>query len=210
VTAPPTDSDEQPWRQLLRDALAQPLLWYVRRRHLPIPTNTAGTAVSANSVVVSEPRGLTRLMSTDASLSDGMRRLRSVNVPEVATLSRRLTERRFVDNPALLRSIVARAAGSAGTTPSAAAAVAALGATTDPALGKGLALLTAQSGALARTLNSDRIVEAGVLPEIDRLARDVPPNRLAELATELRNAVKANEDIEANLADLRRRLVSRP
>jgi hypothetical protein len=149
-------------------------------------------------------------MSTDASLSDGMRRLRSVNVPEVATLSRRLTERRFVDNPALLRSIVARAAGSAGTTPSAAAAVAALGATTDPALGKGLALLTAQSGALARTLNSDRIVEAGVLPEIDRLARDVPPNRLAELATELRNAVKANEDIEANLADLRRRLVSRP
>jgi hypothetical protein len=210
VTAPATDSDEQPWRQLLRDALAQPLLWYVRRRHLPIPTNTAGTAVSANSVVVSEPRGLTRLMSTDASLSDGMRRLRSVNVPEVATLSRRLTERRFVDNPALLRSIVARAAGSAGTTPSAAAAVAALGATTDPALGKGLALLTAQSGALARTLNSDRIVEAGVLPEIDRLARDVPPNRLAELATELRNAVKANEDIEANLADLRRRLVSRP
>jgi hypothetical protein len=210
VTAPATDSDEQPWRQLLRDALAQPLLWYVRRRHLPIPTNTAGTAVSANSVVVSEPRGLTRLMSTDASLSDGMRRLRSVNVPEVATLSRRLTERRFVDNPALLRSIVARAAGSAGTTPSAAAAVAALGATTDPALGKGLALLTAQSGALARTLNSDRIVEAGVLPEIDRLARDVPPNRLAELATELRNAVKANEDIEANLADLRRRLVSTP
>jgi hypothetical protein len=210
VTAPATDSEEQPWRQLLRDALAQPLLWYVRRRHLPIPTNTAGTAVSANSVVVSEPRGLTRLMSTDASLSDGMRRLRSVNVPEVATLSRRLTERRFVDNPALLRSIVARAAGSAGTTPSAAAAVAALGATTDPALGKGLALLTAQSGALARTLNSDRIVEAGVLPEIDRLARDVPPNRLAELATELRNAVKANEDIEANLADLRRRLVSTP
>jgi hypothetical protein len=182
----------------------------VRRRHLPIPTNIAGTAVSANSVAVSEPKGLTNLMHGDAPLTDRMRRLRSVNVPEVATLARRLTERRFVDNPALLRSIVARAAGAEGTTPSASTAVAALGATTDPALGKGLALLSAQSGALARTLNSDRIVEAGVLPDIDRLARDVPPARLGELAADLRNAVKANEDVESNLADLRRRFVVTP
>jgi len=71
-------------------------------------------------------------------------------------------------------------------------------------------MLGAESGALNRTLKSDRIVEAGVLPDIDRLARDVPADRLPELATELRNAVKTGENIGANLTDLRRRFVPTP
>ena len=71
---------------------------------------------------------------------------------------------------------------------------------------QGLALLTEESGVLAHP-DSDRIVESGVLPEVDRLARDVPKARLPELATELRTAMKAGENISDNLAELRRRFV---
>jgi hypothetical protein len=208
ASAPP--AEEEPWRQLLRSALNRRLFWYVRRRHLPIPTNIAGRAVSANSTTVSDPRRLLDLMNTDAPFAERMDRLRAANVPELNALTRRLSDRNIVDNPALLRSLVARAAGPEGSAPTSADAVAALAATTDPALGKGLALLTDESGNLARTLNSDRVVETGVLPDVDRLARDVPRERLPELATELRTAVKAGENISENLATLRRRFVLTP
>ena len=207
---PRPDNDEQAWRQLLRSALGSPMLWYIRRRHLPIPTNIAGTAVTADHPSRIDTRGFLEIVAGNASLSERIGRLRSIEAPEVATLTRRLVEPRFVDNPALLRSIVARAAGAEGAAPSAADAVAALAATTDPNLGTGLARLGEESGALTRTLNSDRVVETGVLPTIDRLARDVPAARLPELATDLRNAVKSGEDIEANLVDLRRKFVPTP
>lgn len=210
ATPPPSDGAERPWQQVLRNALTNSLLWYVRRRHLPIPTNVAGTSVDSTSGTVLQPRELARLITGDAPLNDRIGRLRSIKVPEVATLSRRLAARRFIDNPALLRSIVARAAGPEGAAPSPSAAVAALAATTDPALGKGLEALAKESAALGRTLNSDRIIEAGVLPEIDRLARDAPADKLSDLATELRRALKANEDIDANLAALRRKFVPTP
>ena len=205
ASAPP--AEEEPWRQLLRNGLNQRLLWYVRRRHLPIPANVAGASVSADSSGLADPRRLIGLMSTDAPLAERIGRLKSIDAPELNGLTRRLTERRFVDNPALLRSLVARAAGPEGTAPAAADAVSALAATTDPALGKGLALLAEESGILARTLHSDRVVESGVLPDVDRLARDVPKERLPELVTELRTAMKAGQDINENLADLRRRFV---
>ena len=132
VILPAPPAEEEPWRQLLRTALNQPLLWYVRRRHLPIPTNVAGSAVAADNAIISDPRRLFDLMSTDPQLTDRVNRLRSIEVPEVDGLTTRLAERRFVDNPALLRSIVARAAGPEGTAPTAADAVTAPAATTDP------------------------------------------------------------------------------
>jgi hypothetical protein len=205
AAAPPTE--EEAWRQLLRAGLSQRLLWYVRRRHLPIASNVAGRVVSADSIAMADPRALIELMKTDAPLAERVTRLRSIDVPEVNTLTRRLSERRFVDNPALLRSLVARAAGAEGTSPTSTDVVIALAATTDPALGKGLAMLTEESGTLARTLNSDRIVESGVLADIDRLARDVPAERLPELVTELRTAVKSGEDISDNLVTLRRKFL---
>jgi hypothetical protein len=210
IVAPTADEDERAWRQLLRSALDRRVLWYVRRRHLPIPTNIAGSAVSADHPTIADPRRLTGLIGTDAPLGERIERLRAIGTPEVATLTRRLAERRFVDNPELLRSIVARAAGSEGSTPSPADAVAALAATTDSALGRGLEMLGAGNAVLTRTLKSDRLVEAGVLQDIDRLARDVPAERLPDLATELRNAVKAGENIGANLTELRRKFVPTP
>lgn len=52
---PPLTAPEDPWRRLLRDALQEPLLWYVRRRYLPIPSNIAGVAVSATTVGTGKP-----------------------------------------------------------------------------------------------------------------------------------------------------------
>lgn len=202
--APPPQ--EEPWRQLLRNALNERLLWYVRRRHLPIPANVAGTPVSADSADVVNPRGLTDLLREDRVLAGGFERLRSLNAPEVDALMRRLSDRRFVDDPALLRSVVRRATGAADDM-TAERAVRALAPATDPALGSGLARLREESGTLARTLDSDRLVESGVLPEVDRLARDVPAENLGELATELRAAMRAGENIPENLAALRRRFV---
>jgi hypothetical protein len=103
--------------------------------------------------------------------------------------------------------MLSRAAGAEGSAVTTERAITALAPAADPALGKGLALLSEESGTLARTLSSDRVVETGVLADIDKLARDVPPEKIPELATELRTAVRAGEDINKNLADLRVKFV---
>jgi hypothetical protein len=205
ISAPP--AEEEPWRALLRAALSQRLLWYVRRRHLPIPVNLPGAAVSADNVSVADPGRLSDLLLEDPNLAERFERLRSISAPEVNVLTRRLAERRFVDNPALLRSLVVRATGPTGTAPSAETALTALAPAADPALGEGLARLEARSSTLARTLNSERIVNTGLLPDVDRLAREVPAENLEEFAEELRTAVRAGENINENLAELRRRFV---
>jgi hypothetical protein len=204
------DTAAVPWRSLLQGALSRRLLWYVRRRYLPIPANIAGAPVAADSVSISSPGGLRLLVEEDQPLAEGLNRLRDLDSPEVTVLTRRLSERRFVDNPALLRTIVMNAAGPKGTTPTPETAVTALAPTTDPALGEGLTRLTAESATLSRTLNSDRVVESGVLVEVDKLAREVPPERLTEFATELRTAVRTGEDIPVNIAKLRTRFGTTP
>jgi hypothetical protein len=209
VTSPPP-TGEEPWRELLRNALGQRLLWYVRRRHLPIPANVAGTPVAADSPAVSDPRRLVELVRRTPAIASSLDRLRGLRAPEVNALTRRLSETRLLENPALVRSMVIRAAGPEGTAPTPETAVVALAPATDPALGTGLARLSEESGALARTLNSDRIVESGTLADIDRLARDVPAERLPELATELRAAVRSGENIPDNVTNLRRRFVPTP
>jgi hypothetical protein len=209
---PPTpqereEEQQRPWQDLLTSAMSRQLLWYVRRRHLPMPSNVAGAAVAANSIERSNPREFFGLVSEDARLADRFNRLRGVGATEVSSLTSRLTDRRFTDNPALLRSMLARAADPERAPITTERAVTALAPATDPDLGKGLALLTEESGALGRTLTSDRVVEEGVLADVDKLAREVPPEKIPELATELRTAVKAGEDITRNLADLRRKFV---
>ena len=201
---------EEPWRDLLRTAITRRLLWYVRRRHLPIPANIAGTPVSADSTAVSDPGRLTSLLDDDPVLASRFEVLRRLAAPEVSALTRRLADTRLVENPALVRSIVTRATGTEGTTPTVDWAVTALAPVTDPGLGEGLARLTDESAALGRTLTSDRVADSGALADVDRLARDVPADRLADLATELRAAVRAGENIPDNIAALRRRFVPTP
>jgi len=201
---------EELWRDLLRTAITRRLLWYVRRRHLPIPANIAGTPVSADSTAVSDPGRLTSLLDDDPVLASRFELLRRLDAPEVSALTRRLADTRLVENPALVRSIVTRATGTEGTMPTVDRAVTALAAVTDPGLGEGLARLTDESAALGRTLTSDRLADTGALADVDRLARDVPADRLPDLATELRTAVRAGENIPDNIAALRRRFVPTP
>ena len=200
-SAPPP---EEPWRELLRTAAAGQLLWYVRRRHLPIPSNVAGTPVTADSPSVSDPIAFSRVLAENPEIASGVDRLRRIEAPEVAVLTRRLAEPRFVGNPALLRTLVARAAGPEGSTPNASDAVAALAPAADPRLGEGLGMLPAPRGTESVL---DKLMEAGALGDVDRLTREVPQENLKKFSTELRKAVRAGGDVPTILADLRARFV---
>lgn len=204
------DTDDAPWRELLRRAVSQKLLWYVRRRHLPIPSNIAGTAVAADSKATKDPAGLLRLLGEDTDLASRFEKLRAVKADEVQVLTRRLTESRFVSNPALLRTLVNNATGEGETEPTAESAVVALSAISDPDLGKGLAALSDASPALARSLGSAHVVESGALTEIDRLAREVPKEKFEELVPELRTAVRAESNVAESVAELRKRFKVTP
>jgi hypothetical protein len=119
-------------------------------------------------------------------------------------LTRRLAEPRFVSNPTLLRTLVARAAGPEGSTPTASDAVAALAPAADPRLGEGLGLLPTPRGTESVL---DKLMAAGALGDVDRLTREVPQENIKKFSAELRKAVRAGGDIPAILADLRTRFV---
>ena len=74
---------------------------------------------------------------------------------------------------------------------------------TDPKLGEGLAAIEKQDAALARTLNSDRLAETGLLVEVDKLSRDVPPEKFAEFTVRLKEALKNRETLSESLVELR-------
>jgi hypothetical protein len=201
VLAPP---EEEAWRQLLRTALNLPLLWYVRRRHLPIPSNVAGTPVAADNPAVSNPARLATMVLADATLADAFTRLKRVNAPEVDALTRRLTETRFLEDPVLMRDLVVRAAGPAGTTPTVAAAVTALAPAADKSLGEGLVRLAPEPEARA---SLEKIVGSGGVVEVDKLAQEVPADRLAEFRAALKTEVTSADTAPQKLAALRTRFV---
>jgi hypothetical protein len=207
--APPVE--EAPWRALLRAALSQPLLWYVRRRHLPIASNVAATPVSATAATVSDANRLAILVRGDAALSDRLSTLRAANLPETSVLMGRLAETRVVENPALLRSLVARATTTETGAPTSENVVAALAPAADPELGAGLKLIADTDATLSRRLETNLVADTGLLAEVDKLARDVPADQRETLATELRDAVGTRGTPPAALAttlgDIRKRLV---
>jgi hypothetical protein len=150
------------------------------------------------------------LFRSDPDLGTAFERVRRIDRPEVNALTRRFMEPRLLDNPALMRTLLIRAAGPAVANPTPSSVVEALAPVADASTGSGLARVEAASGAAARTLRSSRLVESGVLPEVDRLAREVPEENMREFTTELRNALREGEDMPANLADLRRRFGRTP
>jgi hypothetical protein len=203
-------AEEEPWRNLLRNALTQPLLWYVRRRHLPMASNAAATPVSATSETIGDSRRLATLIRTDAVLRERLDVLRAANLPETNVLTTRLASANIVDNPALVRSLVMRATNLEAGAPTAESVVSALAPATDPQLGAGLVRIAAADATLNRRLEADRVADTGLLAEVDRLARDVPEDRLSDLTTELREVIGTRgtpATLATDLADLRRRLV---
>jgi hypothetical protein len=210
TSRPALPAEEEPWRNLLRDALNQPLLWYVRRRNLPIAANAAATPVSATAETVADPARLATLLRDDAVLRDRLTVLSGANLPETRVLTNRLAETRIVENPALLRSLVMRATNLETGEPTAGSVVSALAPATDPQLGTGLDRIAAADATLGRRLEADRIADTGLLAEVDLLARDVPPERMSDLTTELREAIGTRgtpATLATDLADIRSRLV---
>ncbi|HEV7868027.1 MAG TPA: hypothetical protein VGO90_10120, partial [Chthoniobacteraceae bacterium] len=75
----------------------------------------------------------------------------------------------------------------------------------DPQLGEGLAALENADGNLGRTLNSDRVAGSGVLIELDKVIRTVPPEKMAEVTAELKEAAKTNDTLTAKVTELNTR-----
>ena len=207
AVAPAAPAEEKPWQAFLRTALASPLLWYVRRRHLPIPSNVAGTPVSADNETNADARGLVAAIAADTYLSDRASRLRAVDLPEVPALMNRLAAPRILANPPMLRSLIARASGGVSPAPTATTVVAALSAATDSRLGAGIRALSDIDAALGNRLAENAVAETGLLADIDRLARDVPAPQHGILASALKSMVgttgTSSSELEINLIKLR-------
>lgn len=203
--------EEDPWRGLLRAALSQPLLWYVRRRHLPIASNVAATPVDTTAATIANRNRLANIVRNDSFLADRLSSLGAAKLPESSLLTTRLAETRVLENPALLRSLVARATDTESGTPTSESVVSALAPATDPQLGDGLKILAGEDAALSRRLETNAVADTGLLAEVDKLARDVPLNKREEFATELRAALGSGRTppatLAANLTAMRTRFV---
>ena len=116
---------------------------------------------------------------------------------------KRLVENRFVERPALVKSILAKAAGDKTEPLLAESVVEKLASATDPKLGEGLTAIEKEDATLARTLNSERLAETGLLVELDKLSREVPPEKFAEFTVRLKEAVKDRETLTDSLVELR-------
>ena len=181
-----TDASDD-WKTLLRTAQARHLLWYVRRRHVPAAANVAGAAVDATSPEVASPKDLVTILEADPAAKQGWEKLQAGATPEQAALLQRMKERRLLDNPTLIKSLIA-AASDPSLSPE--GVLTALAPATNPDFGKGLALLAREDPALGRALVKDAVIASGVLPAIDRLARQVSPDALAALIKDLKLALK--------------------
>ncbi len=208
-TTPPVE--EEPWRALLRTALSQPLLWYVRRRHLPIASNVAATAVDATAADVADTTRLAAIVRSDAFLTDRLTSLRAIAAPETNLLTTRLAAPSVTENPALLRSLVALATTTDAGAPTAESVVTALAPTTDPQLGAGLKILAEADPTLSRRLETNTVADTGLLAAVDKLARDVPADQRTALTTQLLDAIGTRgappATLATDLAAIRTRLV---
>jgi hypothetical protein len=219
AAAPPAPgSEESAWRKLLQQAIdntatpspTESPFWFVRRRHLPIPSNVAGTSVDATSDAEADAVELGKLVQEDDELSENFRTLGSLATPEVSSLMRRLSERRFVDNPALLKSIVSRAAGAKGTKPQPADVIVALAVTADPKLGEGLARIKRQDPKLATSLAKAPVSKIGWLAEVDKRVREVPAEGFKDFAKELSKDIRARDKLSARSSEPRKKRSKQP
>ncbi len=200
---------EEDWRALLRQAQANRVLWYVRRRNLPQPANVAGIPVDASPAETSDPRRFGLFISETPFVRERWEKLRALNSPEVDLLARRLSERRFLDKPALLKSLLAKTE-PAKDAPAEVAAAEALAAAADPKFGDGLDVVEETNARVAHKLQTDKIAKTGLLPEIDKLVRAVPKENVAELVRDLGKAITEDEPLAEKLAELRKKHLPNP
>lgn len=217
--APPAPgSEEEAWRQLLQKAIdnaatpspTESPFWFVRRRHLPAASNVAGTPVNATPEALADAIQFSKLVEKDDELAENISFLGKLGAPEVNSLMSRFSERRFIDNPALLKSVVSRARGAKGAQPKAEEVIVALAVAADPKLGEGLARIERENPKLAASLAKETMSRTGSLAEVDKLARNVPAKEFKDFTKELTKVVRTRDKMPAGLAGLRTKHLSKP
>src|SRR5205085_3627269 len=159
--------------------------------------------VNATSEEIADAVKLSKFTKDDPELAEDFRVLSDVPAPEVGSLMRRLSERRFIDNPALLKSVVSRAVGAKGKKPKPGDVIAALSVVADPKLGEGLARIARENPKLAASLAKQPISKTGELGDVDEMARHVPAKGFKEFTEELTKTVKSRGKLREGLAALR-------
>jgi hypothetical protein len=189
------------WKNLLRKAQDGRLLWFVRRRHLPEEANVAGAAVDATDPAKVNRGALQRLIAQDTAFAKQLSTLRARNIPEINALLTRFAEHRLVAQPALLKTLAQ--AATADPALSTEGVIAALAPAANPDFGNGLATVTNSDPTLEKALAQEAVVSAGVLREVDSIARAVPAGKRAEFVRELKDAASNSSTLAASVAALR-------
>lgn len=182
-------TDEAPWKALLRSSVTQPLLWYVRCRYLPGVSNAAATPVSATAAPVLNLSRLALLMKEDAFVQERIETLKKVGTPQSITLMRRLGEAQVLENPIVLRSIVAKATNGETKEATDESIREALAAASDPTVGEGLKKLAESDPALAKRFETEEVVRSGILTDVDRLVRETKEEEVKKVAKEVKTVV---------------------
>jgi len=183
--APARLSDEEiAWGEFLRNALNKRLLWFVRQRHLPIPSNIAGFPVKSNHPEFSDRARLAEMIRTDREIGAAFERLRAAGLPETSLLVGRLTETRLLSNPALLKDVLRQAVAGKGKVRSE-NVLSAVATTMDPNLASGLAKFSEADAKLLKDLNDK---SPGTLLNVDKIARELPEKELREFIDKLKTA----------------------
>lgn len=200
--------DEQAWSTFLKQAGIQHLLWYVRRRHLPIPSNLAGSPVTATHPSIASRMEFVEMVRTNPEIKVALDRLRAANIPETSALVSKLSETRLASNPALVKGVLNIAANSAGDKPRSEDVISALATVNDPKVSTGLTDIKNTDPQIAATLN-EKVTDPVVLLDVDKLARDVPKERLSEFVKELNTAAASPNpnNLSASLPGLRTKFV---
>jgi hypothetical protein len=207
------------WRTQLN---AAPTLWYVRRRNLNYKSEVVGSPVRTVSPINLEI--LTESVRA-AGLVTRLSRVRSSATTEAdVEVTRLLATPRFTESRLLLSSAV-RELEVATTTPVEAPGEAPaeeggqideLGVLrvgsrfSDPRLGEGISRLEAATPELAEDRVVRNLAASGMVPELDEVARSLPPAELstfaAAIAEESRrgDTQRVNELISTRLREIRR------
>jgi hypothetical protein len=193
----------QDWKDLIKKAQERKLFWYVRRRHLPTAANIAGAAVDATHPDNANPKELFRFFEKNPLAKENWIKIQENAGPEAKLLLARFKETRLIEQPQVMKSILAEAAAKENAT--AEDIVKILAPVTNPQLGKGLTFIADNDAALAKSLARDSVSDTGTLTEVDRMVRETPEEKRLELVAEIKEAVKKPAAFAESVIELRTR-----
>jgi hypothetical protein len=189
------------WTNLIIEAQKNQLFWYVRRRHLPSAANIAGAAVDVINPEYSDVYDLYNLLKENPDLRDLWERVQGRNdIPEKDIFLKRFADRRMLEQPEIMKSMLTEAAREDATPEE---VILALAPVVNPDLGKGLSYIAGAKPAVSKSLMRDAVVKTGTLIEVDRLVREVPEDKRDEMINSLKDAAKTPATFTDSLTKLR-------